>query len=116
MSIKLPGRNTLPTVSAKPLPARRDRLLPVAYAGGMLAIGAALLVAKPKFGHVPQPNRMGDGPRLSRWRRAAQRGRDGVQTFAPANVTDSIGRSLMLGGVALLLARALDEIAGRDGQ
>jgi len=39
-----------------------------------------------------------------------------VQTFAPSNVTDSIGRSLMLGGVALLLARALDEIAGRDGQ
>jgi predicted phage tail protein len=39
-----------------------------------------------------------------------------VQAFAPTNVTDSLGRSLILGGVALLLARVLDEVAGRDGQ
>ncbi|MBY6003463.1 hypothetical protein KUV62_06075 [Salipiger bermudensis] len=116
MSIKLPGRTNLPTLSNKALPASRDRLMPVAYAGGLLAIGAALLIAKPRLGHVPPPNRMGDGPRRSRLRRAAQRGRDGVQAFAPTNVTDSLGRSLILGGVALLLARVLDEVAGHDGQ
>ncbi|MCA0964219.1 hypothetical protein [Salipiger bermudensis] len=116
MSLKLPGRTNLPSLSHKALPASRDRLMPVAYAGGLLAVGAVLLIAKPRFGQVPPPNRMGDGPRRSRLRRIAQRGRDGIQTFAPTNVTDSLGRSLILGGIALLLARVLDEVAGRDGQ
>ncbi len=90
--------------------------MPVLYAGGMLAIGAILLVAKPRIGKVPAPNFRGDLPRRSRWRRAAQLGRDNVGVFAPDNVTDSIGRSLLLGGAALLLSRVLDEAVGRDGQ
>ena len=36
--------------------------------------------------------------------------------FAPSNVTDSLGRSLLLGGAALLVARVLDEAAGRNGK
>lgn len=118
MSINLPGRSLLPPAPKKLSVKHVDtaRLLPLAYAGGLLAIGAALLIAKPRVGHVPQPNQMGTSPRRSRWRRAAQRGRDGVQAFAPVNVTDSVGRSLLLGGAALLLARVLDELSGRDGQ
>ncbi len=96
-------------------PDRKERLAPFAYAGGMLAAGAALLLAKPRLGHVPEPRRMGDLPRKRRWRRAAQTGRDNVQAFAPSNVTDSIGRSLIIGGAALMLTRLLDEASGRDG-
>ncbi|OWU72676.1 hypothetical protein ATO3_16450 [Marinibacterium profundimaris] len=107
----------LPERLRDPLPeARPHRISPIAYAGGMLALGAALLIAKPKIGRVPEPKQGGDVPRRSRVRRAAQVGRDGAQTFAPSNVTDSIGRSLMIGGTALLLTRILDEMSGRDGQ
>ena len=115
MSIKLPGRANLPYVRSRTRPVDSARLLPLAYAGGLLAIGAALLIAKPRIGHVPPPVQMGSAPRSSRWRRAAQKGRDGIQAFAPVNVTDSLGRSLILGGAALLLARLLDELSGRDG-
>ncbi|MBE9638238.1 hypothetical protein IQ782_15400 [Salipiger pacificus] len=99
------------------LPAsRRDRLAPIVFAGGLLAIGALLIKAKPRIGHVPQPKQFGDLPRRSRARRAALTTRDHVAPFAPTNVTDSLGRSLMLGGAALLLTRLLDEAAGRDGK
>lgn len=95
--------------------SRAGRVAPVAYAAGMLIAGAILLAVKPRLGHVPEPKQMGDGPRKTALRRAAQIGRDNVEVFAPTNVTDSIGRSLLLGGTALLLVRLLDEFAGRDG-
>ncbi|WP_353474459.1 hypothetical protein PVT71_21150 [Salipiger sp. H15] len=99
------------------LPAtRRERLAPIVFAGGLLAIGAVLLKAKPRIGHVPAAKQFGDLPRRSRARRMAQTTRDHIEPFAPVNVTDAIGRSLMLGGVALLLTRLLDEAAGRDGK
>ncbi|APZ53471.1 hypothetical protein [Salipiger abyssi] len=114
---KLPGRTNLPEIARTTLPAtRRARFAPFVYAGGLLAIGTALLVSKPRIGKVPEPRQMGNAPRRSRLRRAAQHGRDGAQAFAPSNVTDSVGRSLILGGVALLAARALDELSGRDGK
>ena len=90
-----------------------DSLAPVAYSAVMLAAGAALLVAKPRLGHVPDPIRNGDLPRRG-LRRAAQVGRDNIRVLAPTNVTDAIGRSLLIGGVALLAARVLDVVAGRD--
>ena len=55
-----------------------------------------------------------DRPAMGRRRRAARKSRDVVAPFAPGNVTDSIGRSLMVGGVALALTRLLDEMSGRD--
>lgn len=92
---------------------QKDRLLPIAYAGGMLVAGALLLVTKPRIGHVPDPKPMGDLPTRKRWKRAAQYSRDSVEVFAPTNITDSIGRSLLIGGTALLLTRLLDELVGR---
>jgi hypothetical protein len=38
-----------------------------------------------------------------------------VEAFAPSNITDSLGRSLILGGAALLIARVLDEVGSRRG-
>ncbi|WP_226623479.1 hypothetical protein [Alloyangia pacifica] len=99
------------------LPAsRRERLAPMLFAGGLLAVGAVLLKTKPRIGHVPEPRQFGNLPRRSKARRAALATRDQVSTFAPTNVTDSLGRSLMIGGAALLLTRLLDEAAGRDGK
>ncbi|MCA0205094.1 MAG: hypothetical protein LCH92_12175 [Proteobacteria bacterium] len=93
------------------LPMPRNRPTPGAYGMGMLALGAILLLAKPRIGEVPDPRLSEEqGPGL---RRLAAGARDGVSVFAPGNVTDSIGRSLMLGGGALLLARALDALARR---
>ena len=111
------AEDLVPDRLSEPLPeGRNDRIAPFAYAGGMLALGAALLIANPKIGQVPEARQAGDAPRRSRMRRAAQIGRDGAQSFAPSNVTDSIGRSLMIGGAALLVTRLLDEASGRDGQ
>lgn len=111
------AEDLVPDRLSEPLAAaRNERFAPFAYAGGMLALGAALLIAKPKIGQVPEARQAGDAPRRSRMRRAAQIGRDGAQSFAPSNVTDSIGRSLMIGGAALLVTRLLDEASGRDGQ
>ncbi|KAA2315197.1 hypothetical protein DL237_09335 [Pseudooceanicola sediminis] len=109
-------RPSLPKSLPQLPPSSQERLTPILYAGGMLAIGAVMLIAKPRLGHVPNPSRAGDLPRAARWRRAAQISRDNLHTFAPANVTDSIGRSLLLGGTALLLTRLLDEVTGHDGQ
>ncbi|ANT62151.1 MULTISPECIES: hypothetical protein [Roseobacteraceae] len=116
----LAHKASLPALRARvndALPAsRRERLAPMLFAGGLLAIGAALLKAKPRIGHVPEPRQFGDLPRRSKARRAALTSRDHVAAFAPTNVTDSLGRSLMIGGAALLLTRLLDEAAGRDGK
>lgn len=107
------SRELAESIDADILPASpRDRVAPVAYAGGMLAIGALLVAAKPKIGHVPDPRQAGEVPTRGMFRRAARAGRDSVSVFAPTNVTDSIGRSLLLGGTALLVARLLDEVAG----
>ncbi|WP_238364120.1 hypothetical protein [Mesobacterium pallidum] len=103
----------LPAPSA--LSPERGSIAPVVYAGGMLAAGALLLLAKPRIGEVPDPRHRGDAPRRSRVRRAAQHGRDAAQTFAPTNLTDSIGRSLLIGGAALLIARTFDALTGSDG-
>ena len=96
------------------LPAsNRDRLVPVVYAGGMLALGAAMLAAEPWVGDVPEAKLSGDDKPRGVFGRAARLGRDGAQALAPSNVTDTIGRSLLIGGVALLLTRIFDELLGR---
>lgn len=116
--MKLPSRPALPDLTRlrdRALPASRtERLGPLLFAGGLLAVGAFLLKAKPRFAHVPRAKQFGDLPRRSRLRRAAQTTRDQIEPFAPTNITDQIGRSLILGGVALLATRLLDEMAGRD--
>ncbi|MFZ5964031.1 hypothetical protein ACOXXX_13860 [Thalassococcus sp. BH17M4-6] len=112
MSNIVPDRNRLPELMQRYLPAsRQERLAPFVYAGGMVAVGLTLLLAKPRIGNVPRSALAGDGPVRSRRRRAAQKSRDVVAPFAPGNVTDSIGRSLLIGGVALGLTRLLDELS-----
>lgn len=90
------------------MPAVPERISPLLYAAGLIGIGAALLWAKPRIGQVPNPT-FAEGKTRSRRRRMARSGRDAVGALAPSNVTDSMGRSLIVGGVALMLARLLDE-------
>lgn len=120
MKLSLPDRPNLPALSEirdRALPAgRRERLAPLFFAGGLLTLGAILLKTKPRLAQVPAPKQFGTLPRRSRLRRGAMTARDHIEPFAPTNVTDQIGRSLLLGGAALLLTRLLDEAAGRDGQ
>ena len=106
------ARELAEEVDADLIPASpADRLAPLGYAGGMLALGALLVTAKPRIGHVPDPRQAGTAPGAGPLRKAARAGRDSVSVFAPTNVTDSIGRSLLLGGTALLVARLLDEMS-----
>lgn len=113
MTVQLPKHFETPDKALEAV--SNDRIAPVLYAGGMLALGVALIAAKPRIGNVPKPRRIGDENAASRLRRAAIRGRDGVEAFAPSNITDSLGRSLILGGAALLIARVLDEVGSRRG-
>lgn len=94
-------------------PATRDRLVPVLVAGGLVAAGVLLLRVDPGSAQVPDAAAFGEGRRRGRLRNAALAARDAVRPFAPSNLTDQVGRSLILGGVALLLTRLFDEIAGR---
>ena len=90
---------------------KNEKVAPVLYSAGMLAIGSLLLAGKPRLGEVPKAAHGGDRKRRSRWRRAAQKSRDAADSFAPSNLSDSMGRSLLIGGAALLLTRLLDEAA-----
>ncbi len=85
-----------------------DRVSPLIYAGGLIGLGALLLWAKPRIGEVPKAA-LTERVSGSRRRRLARSGRDAVGALAPSNVTDSVGRSLVVGGLALMLARLLDE-------
>ena len=80
----LPDRHSLPELVQHYLPAsRRERLTPFVYAGGMVAIGLTLLLAKPRIGNVPRSDLSGDRPAMGRRRRAARKSRDVVGPFAP---------------------------------
>lgn len=108
----------LPDVSdlkeALPIVRRRDRLKPFIFGGSLIAIGSMLLRVKPSVGQVPDPKPYGTSGRNRLRRRMAHRVRDGAASFAPTNVTDQIGKSLVLGGTSLLVARVLDEYLGPE--
>ncbi|MFW2544551.1 hypothetical protein ACN2XU_18095 [Primorskyibacter sp. 2E107] len=113
----VPSKDDLPSVSdirRKVLPtSNRDRIVPIVVGGGLVALGALLLKARPLVGEMPPARQFGDAPEGARWRRAAALARDRVEPFAPASITDQIGKSLMMGGAALLMTRLLDEAAGQ---
>lgn len=112
MTTKLPIPTRLSTPLARP--STRERLAPMAVAAGLIAAGAMLWRAKPSALQMPEAAPLGDAPRRGFLRRAARQSRDGLGHFAPDNLSDSLGRSLVLAGGALLATRLLDEIAGRD--
>lgn len=90
-----------------------DRLAPFAFGAGIIAAGAVLSRIRPTALDLPDatPRKSrGSGPisRLIAWTR------DGADHVAPENMSAQLGRSLILAGTAMLAARVLDELAGRD--
>lgn len=106
----LPRRDSLKLLRRMDTPTNRERFLPVVIGLGLLAVGAALWRLKPGALRIPQPAPLGDHANSPRWLRAAQRSRDGVAKIAPDNLSDSVGRSLVFAGGALLVTRLLDEL------
>lgn len=102
-------------IDALPMVKRRDRVKPIVFGCSLLAVGSLLLRASPNVGNVPDPKPYGSSARRSKRRRAAERLRDASASFAPTNLTDQLGKSLIMGGTALLVARMMDEYVGPGG-
>ncbi|WP_425071919.1 hypothetical protein [Sagittula sp. S175] len=99
--------------AALPVPSKRARLSPLVYGAGMIAAGLLLKKVNPRFGTVPNPLQFGASEGTSRRLKSAAFARDRAASFAPSNITDKLGSSLMLGGIAMVTARVLDEAVGR---
>ncbi len=84
------------------------RLKPIVYGGALAGVGYLLLKAKPAFGEMPETH-VSKRKRRSKASKAARFARDGAKTLAPGNLTDKMGKSLLIGGIAMVAARLLDE-------
>lgn len=91
-----------------------DRVTPIAVGVGLLAVGALLWKTKPSMLDMPDPLPLGKEPDNSFSRRALRKTRDGVSHVAPSNLSVSLGRSMVIGGLALVLTRILDELTGKE--
>ncbi|WP_375688869.1 hypothetical protein [Pseudooceanicola sp. LIPI14-2-Ac024] len=111
--LPVPSRDRIPFLSKIEEPSTRERLMPVAIGVGLLATGALLWRIKPSALQIPEPAPLHDDSGRSTWRRAARKSRDGVARVAPDNLSDSVGRSLVFAGAALLVTRMLDEVTSR---
>ncbi|MFW2588924.1 hypothetical protein [Sagittula sp. SSi028] len=98
--------------AALPGPSKHERLQPLLYGAGLLAVGTLLIKLKPRFGVAPNPI-VHSARTQSKRRKAAAFARDRAAGLAPGNVTDKLGKSLVLGGVAMMTARLLDEALAR---
>lgn len=97
---------------ANPSPTR-DHITPLLVGGSLMALGALMVKATPHLAEIP-PARQFGSPKKGTLRKAAALARDRIEPLAPTNITDQIGRSLLVGGAALLLTRLLDEAAGKE--
>ncbi len=103
------------TLKTRATPAVQDRMIPVAVGLGLLAVGTLMWRYPPSALALPDPEPIEDVDEDSRWRRAVQKSRDGVAHIAPSNLGVSLGRSMVIGGAALLITRLLDELGARRG-
>lgn len=111
--LPVPNRDSIPLLNKFDRPDTAERLLPVALGVGLLAAGAVLWRMKPGALRIPEPAPLHDDSATHGWRRAARKSREGVSKIAPDNLSDSVGRSLVFAGGALLVTRLLDELASR---
>ena len=85
---------------------------PVLTAIVLIVVGLLFRRWQPRVLEVPEATpRSDDEGRLAA---AARLGRNGVTKVMPGNLTGSIGRSLMVTGVGLILVRALDALVEED--
>lgn len=93
--------------------SRWDRLAPFAFGAGVIAAGALMSRFRPSILDTPDPVPM-RGKARGRVGTALTGVRDGAHQVAPENMSAQLGRSLMLAGAAMLVARALDEVSALD--
>ena len=93
------------------VPEVPSRAMPFAVAGGLVVLGGLLLRSRPDLLDLPDPRVSRPAP-TSRGQAVARRSRDAVAALVPDNLSKTLGRSLVITGVALLTARALDLFAG----
>ncbi|WP_407494745.1 hypothetical protein [Pseudooceanicola sp. MF1-13] len=86
---------------------------PFAAGAAVVAAGFALTRIRPSALDLPNPTGRGDGA-SGRVARAVGVARDGADKVAPDNVASQIGRSLVMAGSAMLVARVLDEVMSRQ--
>ena len=96
---------------------RRDPgLAPMLIGLVMIGLGLTARRVEPDLLSLPDPARKSKRLRDVRsGRDAAKVTRDGIASFIPANLTKSLGRTLIIMGAALVAVRALDEIVEDDG-
>lgn len=82
---------------------------PFAAGAAVVAAGFAFTRFRPSALDLPNPTGRGDGA-TGRVAKAVGLARDGADHVAPDNVSAQIGRSLVMAGSAMLVARLLDEV------
>ena len=93
-------------------PQTPARIAPFAFGAGIIAVGALLSRFRPAALDLPDPTPQRAEPAGAVGKAIAWT-RDGADRVAPENMASQLGRSLMIAGGTMLLARVLDEVAGR---
>lgn len=88
---------------------------PLLLGAGLVGLGVLLRVLRPRALDLPRRDTPLRRPRNASRGEVARFARDGITEVLPDNLSDSVGRSLLLIGAGLIVARALDEIADDDG-
>ncbi|WP_136636643.1 hypothetical protein [Pseudooceanicola onchidii] len=86
-----------------------DRIAPFAFGLGIVATGALMSRFRPSVLDMPSATPRRAEPR-HRAARAVARVRDGADHVAPDNMSSKLGKSLVMAGAAMLVARVLDEL------
>ncbi|WP_424933168.1 hypothetical protein [Amaricoccus macauensis] len=95
---------------------RGSEFAPYLVGLAMVGLGLAARRVEPDLLSLPEPSETRKRLRDVRTGRDAARvTRDGIASFIPANLTKSMGRTLIIMGAALVAVRALDELVDDDG-
>ncbi|QFT64680.1 hypothetical protein SAMN05421853_101184 [Roseivivax halotolerans] len=97
------------------LPENSASYAPFLIGIAMVGFGLALRRTEPNTLSLPEPNRPARLKDVKSGRDAARVARDGIARFIPANLTGSLGRTLILMGGATIAVRALDELVDDEG-
>ncbi|PZX18241.1 hypothetical protein LX81_00870 [Palleronia aestuarii] len=81
---------------------------------GAVLLGAGLLLRQWQPSALTLPERPEISIRDRGMHRAARKARDGIAQILPSNLTASLGRTLIVAGLGLLLVRLLDMAVDDD--
>ncbi|MHA6326219.1 hypothetical protein [Roseivivax sp. CAU 1753] len=94
--------------------SRQAEYTPFLIGLGLIGLGLAARRVEPETLRLPEPGDRPDFRGIRSGKDAARAARDGIAGFMPANLTKSLGRTMILMGAALVAVRALDELVDDD--